>query len=206
MQTSKKLNVIKIIKTALAVLWWGAVIGLAFLLVSIIGAKLKGEVPKVFGYSVMQIVSGSMEDKIPTGTYILIKEVDASEIKRDDIICFFSDDRLIQGHPNTHRVIADPIQGENGLEFITKGDANPKADDVTAKEDRLIGRYVKSLNGLTAFTKALEGNGMITIMMVIMVASVGMVVYPAFSKAKKEAETSEESSKTDEDDGGCSKN
>ena len=70
----------------------------------------------------------------------------------------------------------------------------------------MIGRYVKSLNGLTAFTKALEGNGMITIMMVIMVASVGMVVYPAFSKAKKEAETSEESSKTDEDDGGCSKN
>ena len=188
---AKKLKSLKTIKMVLATLWWGAVIGLALLLVSIIGAKLKGEVPQFFGYSVMQIVSGSMEDEIPTGTYILIKRVEASQIKENDIICFFSDDKLIQGYPNTHRVVEPPIQGENGLEFVTKGDANPIKDGVTAKEEKLIGRHVKNLNGLTAFTKALEGNGMIVLMMVIMAASMAMIGYSAFAKIKNEGKETE---------------
>ena len=36
----KKLKSFKALKMALATLWWGAVVGLALLLVSIIGAKL----------------------------------------------------------------------------------------------------------------------------------------------------------------------
>ena len=185
----KKLKSFKALKMALATLWWGAVVGLALLLVSIIGAKLKGDVPRFFGYSVMQIVSGSMEDEIPTGTYILIKKVDAASIRQDDIICFFSDDALIQGYPNTHRVVEPPIQGENGLEFVTKGDANPIKDGVTAKEEKLIGRYVKNMDGLTSFSKMLEGNGMIILIMVMMIASAGMVTYSAITKLKSEAES-----------------
>ena len=183
----KKTRSFKPVKLVLATLWWGAVIGLALLLVSIIGAKLKGEVPRFFGYSVMQIVSGSMEDEIPTGTYILIKKVDAEKIEQNDIICFFSDDALIQGYPNTHRVVEPPIQGENGLEFVTKGDANPIRDGVTAKEEKLIGRYVKNMDGLTAFSKMLEGNGMIILIMIMMIASVGMVTYSAIAKLKNDS-------------------
>ena len=184
----KKTRSFKPVKLVLATLWWGAVIGLALLLVSIIGAKLKGEVPRFFGYSVMQIVSGSMEDEIPTGTYILIKKVDAEKIEQNDIICFFSDDALIQGYPNTHRVVEPPIQGENGLEFVTKGDANPIQDGVTAKEEKLIGRYVKNMDGLTAFSKMLEGNGMIILIMAMMIASVGMVTYSAIAKLKNDSD------------------
>ena len=184
----KKPRSFKPVKLVLATLWWGAVIGLALLLVSIIGAKLKGEVPRFFGYSVMQIVSGSMEDEIPTGTYILIKKVDAEKIEQNDIICFFSDDALIQGYPNTHRVVEPPIQGENGLEFVTKGDANPIRDGVTAKEEKLIGRYVKNMDGLTAFSKMLEGNGMIILIMAMMIASVGMVTYSAIAKLKNDSD------------------
>ena len=184
----KKTRSFKPVKLVLATLWWGAVIGLALLLVSIIGAKLKGEVPRFFGYSVMQIVSGSMEDEIPTGTYILIKKVDAEKIEQNDIICFFSDDALIQGYPNTHRVVEPPIQGENGLEFVTKGDANPIRDGVTAKEEKLIGRYVKNMDGLTAFSKMLEGNGMIILIMAMMIASVGMVTYSAIAKLKNDSD------------------
>jgi len=201
-QIAKKLKSVKMVKVVLATLWWGAVIGLAMLLISIIGAKLKGEVPRFFGYSVMQIVSGSMEDDIPTGTYILIKRVDASEIRENDVICFYSDDNLIQGYPNTHRVVEPPIRGEPGLEFVKKGDANPINDGVTAKEEKLIGRYVRNLDGLTAFTKALEGKGMIVVMMVIMVASIGMVSYSAFTKMKNGEEEQTEGNT----DGGRSDN
>lgn len=193
---SRRAKVIKITKRALAVLWWAATVLLAFVLVGIIGAKLKGEVPQFFGYSVLQIVSGSMEDTIPTGTYILVKQVDASEIKKDDIICFYSDDQAIRGFPNTHRVVKDPIQGENGLEFVTQGDANSEADDVTAKADRLIGRHVKNMDGLTKFTKALEGNGMFMILVPLMLACMVLVVLPMFIRAKQE-ETKDVSSNDD---------
>ena len=190
---SRITKIIKITKRALAVLWWVATILLAFALVGIIGAKLKGEVPQFFGYSVLKIVSGSMEDKIPTGTYILVKRVDASEIKKNEIICFYSDEPAIRGFPNTHRVVKDPIQGENGLEFVTKGDANSDEDGVTAKADRLIGRYVKNMDGLTQFTNSLEGNGMFMILVPLMLACMVLVVLPMFIRAKQE-ETKEESS------------
>lgn len=183
---SKTAKILKIAKRTLGVLWWGATIALALVVIEIIGAKLQGDVPRFFGYSVMQIVSGSMEDKIPTGTYILIQKVDASEVKKDDVICFYSDEHAIRGYPNTHRVVEDPIQGENGLEFVTRGDANPANDGVTAKGDRLIGRYVKNLTGLTKFTKALEGNGMFMLLMVLMAMCALLVILPTFIRAKQE--------------------
>ena len=77
----------------------------------------------------------------------------------------------------------------NGLEFVTKGDANPIKDGVTAKEEKLIGRYVKNMDGLTSFSKMLEGNGMIILIMVMMIASAGMVTYSAITKLKSEAES-----------------
>ena len=52
----------RVVKAVLSAIWWAALILLAVLLVNIIGAKMRGEVPRVFGYSVMNIVSGSMDD------------------------------------------------------------------------------------------------------------------------------------------------
>ena len=195
-------KILKITKRTLSVLWWGATIALALVVVEIIGAKMQGDVPRFFGYSVMHIVSGSMGEEIPTGTYILIKQVDAEDVKINDVICFYSDDQAIRGYPNTHRVVKEPIQGENGLEFVTKGDANPDEDDVTAKADRLIGRRVKNLNGLTRFTKALEGNGMIMLLMILMSMCALLVILPVFIRSKgeasEEADASREGVPTDE--------
>jgi signal peptidase len=189
---NKTERVLKITKKVFGVLWWGATIALALVVIEIIGAKLQGDVPRFFGYSVMQIVSGSMEDEIPTGAYILIKKVDAEDVKIDDVICFYSDDQAIRGYPNTHRVVKDPIQGPNGLEFVTKGDANPEEDGVTAKGDRLIGRYVKNLTGLTKFTKALEGNGMFMLLMALMAMCALLVILPTFIRTKQEASENDE--------------
>ena len=54
-----KRRCIRFIRYTLSALWWCVLLLLFALLVCIIGAKLRGEVPKIFGYSVMQIVSGS---------------------------------------------------------------------------------------------------------------------------------------------------
>ena len=183
-QIKKTVGVLKI---AAKVFWWGATVLVALLIVSIIGAKVKGEIPYFCGYSVMNIISGSMEDKIPSGTYILIKKTDASEIKKGDIICFYSDDPAIKGYPNTHTVVKDPIHGANGIEFVTKGEANPEEDKYTAKGDKLIGKYVKNLYGLTRFNEMLQGDGMFIFLMVLTGLCAVFMIVPIFMNSSEKA-------------------
>jgi signal peptidase I len=181
----QKKKIVGALRIAAKVFWWGATVLVALLIVSIIGAKAKGEIPYFCGYSVMNIISGSMEDKIPAGTYILIKKTDASKIEKGDIICFYSDDPAIKGYPNTHTVVKDPIHGENGIEFITKGEANPEEDKYTAKEDKLIGKYVKNLYGLTRFNEMLQGDGMFIFLMVLTGLCAVFMIVPIFMKASE---------------------
>jgi signal peptidase I len=171
------------LKIAAKFIWWAATVSIVLMICMIMGAKIKGEVPYFFGYSVMNIVSGSMEDRIPAGTYILIKKTDASEIEKGDVICFYSDDPNILGYPNTHTVVEDPIYGENGIEFVTKGDANLVKDDYTAKGDKLIGKYVKNLDGLTRFSQSLQGNAIFYCYMILSGLCVVFMVVPMFMKA-----------------------
>ena len=180
-------KMLKIFKKAVEALWWAVTVILAVAIVFIMAAKLRGEVPYFFGYSVMNIVSGSMEDTIPEGTYILIKKTGPSEIRKGDIICFYSDDPKIKGFPNTHIVVEDPIQGENGLEFVTKGEANPVPDKETAKGDKLIGKYIKNLDALTSFSKFLEGNGIFIVSIVLLVLCSVFMVASAFLKIKQDS-------------------
>ena len=184
MRISENKKTVKAIKRTVSAVWWIVLVLLVVLLVNIFGAKLTGNVPRVFGYSVMNIVSGSMEEEIPKGSYVLIKKVSPEEIEKDDIICFYSTDAKIYGMPNTHRVVEEPIVTDSGIEFITKGDANPINDTETAKGDRLIGVYVKNLDGLTAFANALSGNILIIVILCLQICIITMAVY-AFALVKK---------------------
>ena len=189
MMQMSKTKAKRIIKISLSAAWWVAIALLFVIMVSIIGAKLRGEVPKLFGYSVMHVISGSMEDDIPKGSFILVKSEDPENIKKDDIISFYSDDMTIQGYPNTHRVVEDPIITDNGIEFVTRGDANPENDKVTAKGENLIGVYVKNLDALSRLSVALEGKTMIIIIGVILMASVFMITYTAVLESKNGSES-----------------
>ncbi len=160
----------KTLKTVMAFFWWIAVLALVFLLVSVIGAKLKGEVPKVFGYSVLRIVSGSMEPEILTGEYIITKEIAPEDVKVGDVISFYSEERAIYGMPNTHRV-EEIIYGENGIEFVTKGDANLTNDTVNAKGDKLIGFYIGKPRIISALVGALNGSGMFILLIGLQIAT-----------------------------------
>ena len=75
-----------------------------------------------------------------------------NEIKKDDIICFYSPDPLIYGLPNTHRVISEPKITENGIIFETRGDKNLIPDKHPVEEDMLIGVYVDDLPALSSFS------------------------------------------------------
>ena len=200
MNSEKKTKKKSALGITLSALWWSTVVLLILLLVNILGAKMTGNVPRVFGYSIMNIVSGSMEDEIPRGSYILIKKVEPEKVKRGDVICFYSTDPQIYGLPNTHRVVEEPINNNGSIEFVTRGDANPINDKETAKGENLIGVYVKRLDTLTAFSNALKGNMMIFVIISLQISMFGMATYAviAFKGSKNSDKTSEIDKKTKE--------
>ena len=185
-----KTKLLKCLKYTAKVAWWATTVLLAILLVTVVGAKVNGQVPKVFGYAVMHIVSNSMEDTIEEDSYILIKETDPYDVKIEDIICFYSTDPVIYGLPNTHRVISDPIVTENGITFETKGDNCLAPDAYPVDGERLIGVYVTDLPLLSSLSRALDGSLSLVLVIsiqvgIIAVAAVSMVT-ALKNKEKKE--------------------
>ena len=178
----------KIIDKAFSITWWVVLLMLFSLIVGIISAKMNGEVPKLFGRSVVKVISPSMGEEIPVGSYVIIKEIKPEDVKEGDIICFYSDDPSIKGYPNLHRVIQAPIQVGDKYEYVTKGDGNSHPDSVTAKSDKLIGKYVRTMDGLTNLTDAASSQGMLIFVLILSVLSVGMVAAVVVIKSKDQTD------------------
>ena len=154
----KKTKALRALKYVFAGLWWALLLLGTVLVISFLSAHFRGEVPRIGNYSVMHIISESMEPNIECGTYILIKRVPAEDVKKGDIICFYSTDPTIYGRPNTHRVVEEPYKEGDALYFTTKGDNNLIADEMPAQADHLIGVWVTNLTGFTAFLEFVTQN------------------------------------------------
>lgn len=88
------------------------------------------------GYTMLEVVSGSMEPTIHVGDIIIINTLE-KEVKENDIITF----KDKEGAFVTHRVIL--MDKEN---LITKGDNNDSEDNAITK-DHIVGKYVTKING-----------------------------------------------------------
>lgn len=103
----------------------------------------KDEVPSLFGYAPMIVLTDSMvgnnEDNFNGGDLIFVKTVKPEEVKKGDVISFFDP----QGNGTSitsHRVIE--VLKENGeISFKTKGDNNNTEDKLPVPAKNLAGVY-----------------------------------------------------------------
>ena len=154
-------------------------------------SKFTGKVFFVGNRTAVWILTDSMDDAIPPQTYILIEKADPADVKKDDIITFYSDDPVLGGSLNTHRVL-EVIDG--GKEFVTKGDHNLAEDKYTAKGDKLVGVYVDDIPLLTALGRFFAkpyGLG-VTIGLIILL-SIGVYLPELLKKKPDEAKNTEQS-------------
>lgn len=93
-------------------------------------------VPSVFGYKPFVVLSGSMETEIYVGDLVIVKEVDSSTLKENDIIAFRNSDNLV----TTHRIV-DVVNDKSGVCFETKGDNNNTKDDEIVCSNNIEGKY-----------------------------------------------------------------
>ncbi|TEB08157.1 Signal peptidase I W [Pelotomaculum schinkii] len=108
------------------------------------------KVPDFFGYKPFIVLSGSMEPTILAGDLIVTKVVAPEQIVKDDIIAF----RAAQNTVVTHRVT--DVRTEDGLTFLTKGDANTGADAKAVSVADLEGIYLWRAAGVGRFAMFLQ--------------------------------------------------
>lgn len=122
------------------------------LLVLLVAACLPLTVPRLFGYQIYSVVSGSMEPAIPTGSLVYIGGPEAAEVQEGDVIAFYGSGET--GSIITHRVVENRVlMGE----FVTKGDANPQEDLTPIPYACYIGRVACSVPRAGALAELLTG-------------------------------------------------
>lgn len=107
------------------------VAGIALLAI-VIGLCLPITLPRLFGYQIYEVVSGSMEPEIPVGSVLYVKSVEPAKIEENDVIAYKDADDVV-----AHRVVYN--RSTTG-EFVTKGDANNTEDREPIPYDAVIGK------------------------------------------------------------------
>ncbi len=92
----------------------------------------------LFGHTVFQVITGSMEDTIKINDVVIVKIT--KDVKVNDIITYED-----SGNYVTHRVIRQTAD-----ELVTKGDAN-NAEDDPIKIDRVVGKVVFILTNVSVW-------------------------------------------------------
>ena len=100
-----------------------------------------GQVPRVMGFSVLRVLTGSMKPEIPEDSMLLIQKADAASLQVGDLISFFSPDPSLNGALNTHRIVGI-AEVDGSLQFTTKGDANLIEDQYPVDESRVVGKVL----------------------------------------------------------------
>ena len=101
----------------------------------------KKEVPNVFGYKILQVMSGSMSGEFETGDTIIIKNINnEKDLKIGDVVTF----KVKKNTLVTHRIV-DITKVDDKLMYTTKGDANNIEDIEKISISDIEGVYVKKI-------------------------------------------------------------
>lgn len=107
--------------------------------------------PKLFGWQIYTVLTGSMDPSIPAGSLVWVKPCPESEIECQDVIAFYSSTQ--NGTIILHRVAEKrPLDGT----FLTKGDANADPDPTPVPFSLLVGKAIFQIPNLGTLAIALS--------------------------------------------------
>ena len=120
------------------------------ILLTVIASCLPMTIPRIIGYELYNVVSGSMEPEIPIGSVVYVESVDPVDVQEGDVIAFQSGDSVV-----VHRALENhSVEGV----FVTKGDANEGEDFNDVPYSDLIGRVSRHYPMLGALMEIYTSN------------------------------------------------
>lgn len=133
---------------------------------------MRKNVVSIFGYSLVQVQTGSMSPEYPPDSILLVKKTPADELKSGDVITFYASDGQIKGMLNTHRIVS--VRDNNGtLMFTTKGDANSVNDSYETSQNDVLGVVVTRLTAFEGIIRFVRKP--ISLLLFLVIPAVGII-------------------------------
>lgn len=139
--------------------------------------KMSGGEPKVLGYQLKTVLSGSMEPDIKTGSIIAVKPVSGEgkkQFEKGDVITFMEEDNKLI----THR-ITDVKETKSDVLYTTKGDNNQSVDSSPVLADNVVSEYngftIPYIGYVSHFAQSKEGSALMLILPGILLISYSLI-------------------------------
>ena len=120
--------------------------------------------PRLTGFDIYTVVTGSMEPAIPVGSLIYVREEAPAELMEGEVVAYRSDTDA--GIIITHRVVKNQVVSG---QLITKGDAN-EAEDISPVSYAQVTLTIPVLGGI--FAAMVTFYGKIVIVSVVLLAAI----------------------------------
>ena len=130
----------KALKIVFNVIAWVVLIFALLITILVFSSDKNNGTASLLGYIPLTVESDSMKPTFKKGDLIISKEIDdINSLKKGDVITFWT---LIEGKKvkNTHR-IAEVLNDNGSVGFITRGDANNVDDTYTVYAGDIIGQW-----------------------------------------------------------------
>lgn len=121
------------------------------LLVLVIVTFLPFSVPRLLGYTLYDVTSGSMEPEIPVGSVVYVAPVSAFDLEPGDIVAYTRVSSGGQSATVVHRVVSNDSLAR---ELVTQGDANDSTDPLPVEYSEVVGKVEFHLPWLGALAAA----------------------------------------------------
>lgn len=182
---------------------------------SVIFSRIRTGYPSIFGYTQIQIVSGSMQDAgFNIGDKCFVKSTDTNDLEIGDYIAFFqyadpncsspaqvTSENIPASSAKTSKIvfheIVDIVTDSNGNKwFTTQGTNNAGPDSIEIYQDYVIGRYVDEPNFWTKTISFVSSSiGIIVMVVVPCAVIIGIDTYQLIVLGFESAESKKQAKK-----------
>jgi len=154
------------------------------LFVVLISGTEDGTPRAIFNYSYFTVVSPSMQDEIPQGSFILVKHINPNKLKEGDNITYMAD----RGTSVTHKIVGiyENYDNSGALGFKTKGVNNINPDREIVYEASVVGKVIFVLPVFGAVLSNLSENVFLVFIIFGMCVLLSFLLRGIFTKSAKQ--------------------
>lgn len=183
-----KINVKKIIKIVLIILYQILVIMALILTMVIVLQRISANNQSIGGYKIFRVITGSMEPEYEVGEVVISKEVNPKDIKVGDDIVYLGRVGEYSGKIIMHNVVAIDTDENGDLIFHAKGLQSNSVEDPQIRKDQIYGVVTYTSSILTILYDLATNIYSIFAIVIILVLNV-FIAFNTPKKTKKKRKT-----------------
>lgn len=111
-------------------------------LIFVLFARISGNTPSLFGYTMLRVSSDSMEPELKVGSIILVKDEDPATLQKGDVITYHGEKGSVANKLITHQIVAEPYEEDGTYYFTTRGIRAGAVDDPEIEDRQIVGKVM----------------------------------------------------------------